>query len=159
MHFWSKFGNPNLSWLGVLTWTNSKWGEFWPSRSRSIAPQYNRDLNQGFFYTCGPSLVILDQTGDKLSLGQARGLPHTHGHAHTGDRWQYTKAKTALGQNHGYNARDNNNDDNDNNHRNNDNYILCNDIDVISCTEWHTDCSREIFRFTKVTAIRMLKQV
>ena len=52
VHIWSKFGDPSLKAWWVIVRTNSKWGKFgfwphiWPRRSRSIAPQNDRDLNQ-----------------------------------------------------------------------------------------------------------------
>ena len=31
IHFWSQFGNHNLNRWWVVTWTSSKWGQFWLS--------------------------------------------------------------------------------------------------------------------------------
>ena len=56
LHLWSKFGGSGLNRHWVMVRTSSKWGKFWfsswiwPWRSRSIAPQNNRDLNQGLLY-------------------------------------------------------------------------------------------------------------
>ena len=52
LHLWSKFGDLSLNGWWVMVRTSSKWGKFrlwpliWPWRSRLIAPQNNRDLNQ-----------------------------------------------------------------------------------------------------------------
>ena len=64
--FCSKFVNCNFNWLWIMAWTGSKLGKFWLwssiwlRRSRSIAPQHNRDLNQGLLHHwskfCDPSL-------------------------------------------------------------------------------------------------------
>ena len=56
LHLWSKFGDPSLNGWWVMVRTSSKWSKFWlwpliwPWRSRLIAPQNNRDLNQGVLH-------------------------------------------------------------------------------------------------------------
>ena len=56
LHLWSKFGDPSLNGWWVMVQTSSKWGKFWlwpsiwPWRSRLIAPQNHRYLNQGVLH-------------------------------------------------------------------------------------------------------------
>ena len=56
LHRWSKFGDSSFNRWCVMGWKSSKWGKFgllsqiWPWRSRSIAPQKNRVLNQGLLH-------------------------------------------------------------------------------------------------------------
>ena len=92
MHFCSKFGNFNFNWWWVMACTSSKWGKFWlwssiwPSwRSRSIAPQNNRDLNQGLLHLLSkfgdPSLNrcwVIARTSKCLPHGRTDG--RTDGH-------------------------------------------------------------------------------
>ena len=50
------------------------------------------------FYIYGPNLVILAETGNDLSRGQAEGwCTHTDTHTDRRRQWQYPKAKTGLG--------------------------------------------------------------
>ena len=52
LHILSKFGGSSFNWGWFIGWNYWKWGKLWlwssnwPWKSRSIAPQNNRDLNQ-----------------------------------------------------------------------------------------------------------------
>ena len=90
-HLWSKFGDPSLYGQWVMVRTSSKLGEFWllsliwPWRSWSIAPQNNRDLNQGLLHLWSkfgdPSLngsQVIAQTSKWLTHTQTDRQTHTH---------------------------------------------------------------------------------
>ena len=105
LHLWSKFDDTNLNGWGVIVQTSSKWGKFglWPYiwlwRSKSIATQNNRDLNQvglHLWSTFGdPNL-----NGSRVIARTSKWLTHglTHGRTHRRKQRQYQKAKTGLGK-------------------------------------------------------------
>ena len=100
VHFGSKFGNIILG------------GEWWQGQAQNMAIFYfsvKFDLEvQGqlppktigiltkVLCSCGPNLVILAWTRDKLSRGQASGY-HTDTQTDRRSQRQYPKAKTGLG--------------------------------------------------------------
>ena len=89
MHFRSKFGNTDFNWWWLIARTNSHaqngvnvdLNSIWPWRSRSIAPQNNRALNQGLLHLWSrfgdPSLIgwwIITRTRSWLTDTRT----HTH---------------------------------------------------------------------------------
>ena len=98
LHLWSKFGDPSLNaWMGDELWcrqalngVNFDFSPYiWPWRSRSIAPQNNRDLSWG-------ALHLWSKFGDPSWKGWwvTRGQTwwRTDGHRQR----QYPEAKTGL---------------------------------------------------------------
>ena len=95
LHLLSKFGGSNLNRWWVMAWASSKCGKFgisseiWPWRSRSIAPQNNRDLNQVVLH------LLAKFGGSSLNAWwfmarTSSGLTDTHTDRHTHRQTQAT---------------------------------------------------------------------
>ena len=85
LHFWSKFGDLSLNGWWVMVRTSSKWGKFgiwpniWPWRSRSIAPQNNRDINQVVLHLLS-KFDDLSLNASRVIVRTNRWLTETHTH-------------------------------------------------------------------------------
>ena len=107
---WSSLGTHGsvvvIWWLCISSSGETREFDFlnqiWSWRSRSIANQNNRDLNQGQLPPNQGLLPLWSKFGNP-SLNGSRVLTrtsdwhtHTHRHTHRRRRWQYPKAKTVF---------------------------------------------------------------
>ena len=77
MHLWTKFGNPNLTWIGDEWWVgkaqngvNFDFEVKFDLEGQGQSPPKTIGILTKVFYTYGPNLVILAWTGDELLRGQ-----------------------------------------------------------------------------------------
>ena len=103
LHLWSKFGDLSLNGWWVMVRTSSQWGKvgiwpnIWPWRSRSIAPQNNRDINQVILHLLA-KFGDLSLNASRVIVRTNRWLTETHTHTDAGND-NTRRPKLASGKN------------------------------------------------------------
>ena len=76
MHLWTKFGNPNLTWISDEWWVgkaqngvNFDFEVKFDLEGQGQSPPKTIGILTKVFYTYGPNLMILAWTGDELLRG------------------------------------------------------------------------------------------